>query len=136
MYVGGRDHPHRAPALRFLERVRTGEIAGYSSTEVLQEILYRYCALKKPALARQVYDLFSRICLEILPVTIAETDRAKDLCCGVSPTGRPSAAGKSSPPGVRDAIHAAVMLSHDIPLIATFDKSFDSIAGITRIELS
>jgi len=39
MYVAGRDHPLRAPALRLLEQVRAGELDACSSTEVLQEIL-------------------------------------------------------------------------------------------------
>jgi predicted nucleic acid-binding protein len=46
MYVAGRDHPLREPARRFLARVRAGEVEGCTSTEVLQEILYRYAALK------------------------------------------------------------------------------------------
>ncbi len=34
--TGGRDHPLREPALRFLARVRTGEVEAYTSTEVLR----------------------------------------------------------------------------------------------------
>jgi predicted nucleic acid-binding protein len=42
MYVVGKAHPLRDPALRFLERVRSGAVDGCTSTEVLHEILYRY----------------------------------------------------------------------------------------------
>ena len=42
MYVAGRDHPLRDPSRRFLARVQGGEVEGCTSTEVLQEILYRY----------------------------------------------------------------------------------------------
>ena len=45
MYVAGRDHPNREPSKRFLERVRSSEIEACTSTEVLQEILYRYASL-------------------------------------------------------------------------------------------
>lgn len=124
MYVAGRDHLHRAPARRFLERVRTGEVDACTSTEVLQEILYRYNALKRLDLARQVYDLFVQLCPVVFPVTLADTDRAKDLVCDGSGIG------------VRDAIHAAVMLNHDIHDIATFDKGFDRIEGIDRLGLA
>ena len=55
MYVAGANHPHRAPAVRFLERVRRGEVEASTSTEVLQEILYRYSALRRLDLAREVY---------------------------------------------------------------------------------
>ena len=57
MYVAGRDHPLREPARRFLECARGGEVEICTSTEVLQEILYRYAALKRLDLASAVYDL-------------------------------------------------------------------------------
>ena len=123
MYVAGRDHPLRAPAQRFLERARRGDVEICTSTEVLQEILYRYSALKRRDMAGSVYDLFVQLCPVVLPVTLADTDRARGLVAvmpGVS---------------VRDAIHAAVMLNHDITSIATFDHGFDEIEGVTRIEM-
>lgn len=121
MYVAGREHPLRAPALRLLEQVRAGDVAACSSTEVLQEILYRYAGLKRLDLAREVYNLFVTLCPVILPVTLADTDRARDLLgSGVS---------------VRDAVHAAVMLNNDVRRIATFDTGFDAIEGIERLIL-
>lgn len=123
MYVAGRDHPNREPAKRFLERVRKGELEAYTSTEVLQEILYRYSSLKRFDLAAQVYDLFVQICPVVLPVNLADADRAKALVCG-----SPSVA-------VRDAIHAAVMLNNGLALVATFDDDFDRIAGLKRLAM-
>jgi len=122
MYVAGRDHPNREPARRFLERVRAGDVDACTSTEVLQEILYRYAALQRLDLARQVYELFVQVCPVVLPVTLADTDRAKDLLV----TGDLSA---------RDAVHTAVMLNNDVGQIATFDGGFDGIEGIERVEL-
>lgn len=123
MYVAGRDHPHREPARRFLDRVRNGDIDACTSTEVLQEILYRYAALRRLDLAAQVYELFVQICPRVLPVTIADTDHARGLVCGTMAVQ------------VRDAIHAAVMLNNDITHVATFDRGFGTIAGIERLEL-
>ncbi len=123
MYVAGRDHPLREPARRFMERVRAGEIEACTSTEVLQEILYRYIALKRPDLARQVYELFVQLCPIVFPTTLADTDRANQLVC----------AGKGI--GVRDAIHAAVMLNNDVPRIATFDSGFDLLPEVRRLPL-
>lgn len=54
MYVAGREHAHRGPARRFLERVRRGAVDGCTSTEVLQEILYRYVSLRRHDLAHRV----------------------------------------------------------------------------------
>jgi hypothetical protein len=124
MYVAGREHPHRDPARRLLERVRTGEVEGCTSTEVLQEILYRYSALRRLDLARTVYDLFVQLCPVVHPVTLADTDRAKELVCAES--------GASA----RDALHAAVMINNGIRLIATFDNGFDRLEGIERLPVA
>jgi uncharacterized protein len=122
MYVAGRDHPLRAPARRFLERAREGAVEVCTSTEVLQEILYRYSALKRRDLAVAVYDLFVQLCPVVFPVTLADTDRAKSLLAdGIS---------------VRDAIHAAVMSGNGVTKIATFDAGFDQLDGITRVPLT
>jgi uncharacterized protein len=124
MYVAGRDHPNREPARRFLEQVRSGELEGCTSTEVLQEILYRYAALRRLDLAGDVYDLFVQLCPVVFAVTLADTDRARGML-----------AGRTTSIGVRDAIHAAVMLNNDITSIATFDSAFDRIPGISRVPL-
>lgn len=123
MYVAGRDHPNRAPARRFFERARRGDVDICTSTEVLQEILYRYVALDRADLAGAVYDLFVQLCPVVHPVTLADTDRARRLVVDA-----PSI-------GVRDALHAAVMLNNEITRIATFDQGFDAIKGLQRVAL-
>jgi predicted nucleic acid-binding protein len=124
MYVAGADHPHKASARRFLEQVRSGKIDACTSTEVLQEILHRYTSLGRRDLARDVYNLFAGICPVVLGVTLADTDRARDLLVAHH--------GISS----RDAVHAAVMLNHRVKTIATFDAGFDGITGIKRVHLA
>jgi len=118
MYAAGRDHPHRDPARRFLERVREGNVDACTSTEVVQEILYRYSALRRLDLAREVYEIFVEICPVVLSVTLADTDRACNLLC------------EGAALSARDALHAAVMLSNNwngsrrsIP-ISTVSKAF------------
>lgn len=123
MYVAGRDHPHRQPSRRFLDRARSGEIDICTSTEVLQEILYRYAALRRRDLAAAVYELFVQLCPVVFPVTLADTDRARTL---VAANERVS---------VRDAIHAAVMMNNSVEEIATFDDGFNDIDGIVRTRL-
>ena len=124
MYVAGRDHPNREPARRFLERVRAGEVEGCTSTEVLQEILYRYAALRRLDLAGDVDHLLrATLSRLVLAVTLADTDRARAMV------------GRATSIGVRDAIHAAVMLNNEIASIATFDSAFDHIPGVSRLSL-
>lgn len=123
MYVAGKAHPHREPSLRFLQRVREGQIEVCTSVEVLQEILYRYTSLKRVDLARQVYELFVQLCPVIYPVTLADTDRAKEILTTVR--------GVSA----RDALHAAVMLNNGVSELASFDSGFDEVAGVERLGL-
>lgn len=123
MYVAGGAHPNKEPAKHFLEKVRSGQIDACTSTEVLQEILYRYCALGYVDLAAQVYELFVEICPVVLPVTLADTERCRDLLIAVPKVG------------VRDSLHAAVMLNNGVSSIATFDRGFDAIPGIDRLSL-
>lgn len=123
MYVAGAEHPLRQPARRFLERVRTGKVEACTSTEVLQEILSRYSSLGRLDLASEVYDLFVDICPVVLAVTLADTDRAREILCSPAMVS------------ARDAVHAAVMFNHGVEWIATFDKGFDRIEGIRRMRM-
>lgn len=107
---------------RFSIAYATAEVEGCTSTEVLQEILYRYSALRRRDLAREVYNLFVEICPIVFDVTLADTDRARDL---VAEREHLSA---------RDAVHAAVMLNHDVGWIATFDRGFGQVPGVHRYE--
>jgi len=108
MYVAGREHPLREPSRRFLTRVQAGELEGCTSTEVLQEVLYRYVGLRRPDLA---------------VVTLADTDRARDLVRA------------GTPASMRDLVHAAVMLNNDVKKIASFDGGFDHVKGLERLSL-
>jgi hypothetical protein len=121
MYAAGRSHPNREPSIALLSRVREGRIAACTSTEVLQEILYRYSALGAPETAAIVYDAFVEICPAILPVALADTDRARELLVSIR--------GISA----RDAIHAAVALNHGVEAVATFDTGFDRVPSLRRI---
>jgi predicted nucleic acid-binding protein len=74
-------------------------------------------------IASEVYDLVVEICPVVLDVTLADTDRARDLLC--------STTGISA----RDAVHGAVMLNHEVEWIATFDAGFDRVRGIRRLKM-
>ena len=123
MYVAGAEHPNKGPATRFLESANDKGFELCTSTEVLQEILYRYTVLGRPELADRVYDLFVALIPEIFEVTLADTDLAKKILL--------------STPGLsaRDAVHAGVMINRGVTAIATFDRGFDRIEEVTRVEL-
>ena len=123
MYVAGAEHPNKGPATRFLESAGDKGFELCTSTEVLQEILYRYTVLGRPELVDRVYDLFVALIPEIFEVTLADTDLAKKILL--------------STPGLsaRDAVHAGVMINRGVTAIATFDRGFDRIEEVTRVEL-
>jgi predicted nucleic acid-binding protein len=121
MYAAGRAHPHRDPSQRFLRRVQSGEVEGCTSTEVLQEILYRYAALRLRDVAAKVYDLFVEVCPVVFDVTLADTDLARALLVEV---GTVSA---------RDAVHAAVMRNRGVGRIVSYDAGFDDVPGLERV---
>ncbi|WP_419940515.1 type II toxin-antitoxin system VapC family toxin [Candidatus Palauibacter sp.] len=122
MYVAGADHPNRDPSVRFLEEAQDDGLELCASTEVLQEILYRYAGLGRRELGARVYDLFVALMPEVFDVTLADTDLAKTILL--------SHAGISA----RDAVHAGVMINREVRVIATFDRGFDDIEGLTRLE--
>ena len=124
MYVAGREHPNRERARRFMDAAQAGDFEACTSTEVLQEILYRYSALGRLDLAGSVYDFFVALVPVVFDVTLADTDLAKEL---LAVTGGVSA---------RDCVHGAVMINNGVETIATFDRGFDRLGRLVRLDLS
>ena len=87
-----------------------------------RRFLYRYSGLGRRELGAGVYELFVALMPEVFDVTLADTDLAKTILLSHE---RVSA---------RDAVHAGVMINRDVRVIATFDRGFDDIDGITRLE--
>jgi predicted nucleic acid-binding protein len=122
MYAAGREHPLKKRAAAFLERVALGSVDAAIDAEVLQEILHRYRALGRWVEGRLVYDTARVVFPEVLPVTAEVTDRARRLLDGIS--------GLMA----RDAVHAAIVQVYGLDSIASFDRDFDQIKGLRRIE--
>jgi uncharacterized protein len=122
MYAAGADHPYKAPSTTFLLRVARGEIEAAVDTEALQEILHRYRAMGRWEHGRLVYDSARRIVLVSIPITIEILDAARELL--------------DSYPGLtaRDALHASVALHTGAEAICSYDRDFDEIAGLKRVE--
>lgn len=122
MYAGGAPHPNKAPSVRFLESVADGSHEAAIDAEVLQEILHRYRALKRWEDGRRVYDLARCIFAVVLPVTSDVLDIARWL---LDQNPRLSA---------RDALHASVVRHHDLEGVWSFDRDFDTIPWLERVE--
>lgn len=124
MYAAGAEHPNKAPSLALLERVARGEVEAGADVEVLQELLHRYRAIGRWNDGRRVYDLARQIVPAWLLIDVAALDRARALLDD-----------DASLPA-RDALHAAVYLEAGAAAFCSFDKGFDRISGLHRIEPS
>jgi uncharacterized protein len=122
MYAAGASHPHKAPSVRLLEGVSRSELDAAIDAEVLQEILHRYRAIGRWEDGRRVFDLARRIVPTVLPVTAEVMDDARTL---MDDHPRLSA---------RDAVHAAVVRVHGLSSIYSYDRDFEAVAGLRRME--
>jgi predicted nucleic acid-binding protein len=121
IYAKGKDHPLKAPCVSAIRRVHAKEIAAIISTEIIQELLYRFqCTRNLPgglALSREAMG----ICTRILPVTEADLSLALRLL------------ERHPQLRTRDAFHSATMINNGIKEILTTDSHFDLIPEIRRI---
>jgi predicted nucleic acid-binding protein len=122
MYAAGADHAHKEPSIRWLERVARGDVEATINAETLQEILHRYRAIKRWKDGRQVYDLARQLFPNVVPISADILDQARALL--------------DQYPALmaRDALHAAVVMDEQCEAICSYDRDFDRIAGIKRIE--
>ena len=121
MYLVGVDHPNREAARRALEEAVAAGESLCTDAEVLQEILHRYTALRRPEGIDAAFDAVLAIVDVVYPIERADVERARRL---LRTTPRLSA---------RDAVHVAVMQGRDIDRIMTFDTGFDGVPGIVRL---
>ncbi len=122
MYAAGATHANKAPSAAFLRQVAQGEVEAVLDAEVLQEILYRYRAIRRWSQGRRVYDAARRIFPIVLPITAEVLDVARRLM-----DAHPDL-------DARDALHAGVGLNHKAEAICSYDRDFDQIAGLRRTE--
>ena len=122
LYAAGAAHPFKSRSTALLRLVAEGRMEAAIDAETLQEILHRYRALGRWDEGRTVYDLARTIFSAIIPVTGEVLDQARLLM------------DKHSSIMARDALHAAVVLEHSLDAICSFDRDFDRIRSIRRIE--
>jgi len=122
MYAAGAPHPNKAPCVRWLASVAEGLIDAVIDAETLQEVLHRYRAIGRWEDGRRVYDLARAIFPVIVPIGAPALDRARTLL--------------DEHPGLmaRDALHAAVVLEEGFDAICSYDRDFDGVPGLRRIE--
>ena len=122
MYAAGTDHEHKATSAQFLERVAEGEIDAVIDAEILQEILHRYRALQRWEEGHHLFDFARALFPLVLPVTVEVLDRARIILDAYPHLM------------ARDGLHAAVVIEHQLDGLCSFDRDFDPVAGVERVE--
>ena len=120
MYVVGSDEALKAAAVAALEAAITADERLVSDAEVLQEILHRYTAIRRPEAIQPAFDVLLDAVDEVLPIEMADVQAAKEVLLA---RYRLSA---------RDAVHVAVMRRHGVDTVISFDRGFDGYPGIHR----
>lgn len=122
MYGAGADHPHKEPSAALARRIGDGTVRAVLDAEVLREILHRYRALNRWDEGRRLYDSSRELLPTVLSITDTVVDQARSL---LDRYPRLTA---------RDAIHAAVVLEYGLEAICSYDRDFDGVEGVRRVE--
>lgn len=121
MYLIGAEHPHKRDAISLLERLISEKKRLVTNTEVLQEILHRYAAIKRKDAIQPCFDALYGFIDQFFDVVEADCLQAKDLLLAYENLS------------ARDALHAAQMERLKIETIFSFDKGFNILPKIRRI---
>lgn len=121
MYLVGADDLHKEAAAAALRDAVGRRQRLVSDAEVLQEILHRYRAIRRPEAIQPAFDALDQNVDEIMPIEAVDVRAAKEIVLGDPQVS------------ARDALHVAVMRRHGIDTIMTFDKGFERYPGLTRI---
>ena len=121
MYLVGAPHPNKDAARSALERIIQRGERMVTSAEVMQEILHRYGALKRPDAIQPAFDALLGVVDEVFPVEAEDVQRVRDVMMGL---------GKLS---ARDALHVAVMKRRGITRVLSFDAGFDAVGWVERV---
>ena len=122
MYAHGASHKYKEPSLKIMRLVALDAFCGLTSSEVLQEILYRYSAINKKSLGRQIVFNTLSVIHEVLPVDKNDILTAIHLM------------DKYHWLPVRDAIHVSCAIGNNIRYILSADRHFDRVKEINRID--
>jgi uncharacterized protein len=122
MYAAGATHPAKGPCLQLLKKIASGDVDAGIDTEVLQEILHRYRSIHRWEDGKRVYDLARKIISNVIPVDVRALDAARKLM------------DQHLDLMARDALHASICQLSGASAICSYDKDFDQVTGLTRLE--
>lgn len=121
MYLAGKESEFKQPCGIVMDAIAREKVEGFTSSEVLQEILYRFWYLKDMATGRRIFDQFKTAVSAVLPIN------EKDVC-----DARLLSESHNFSP--RDLLHLAVMRNNEIDTIISTDKDFDLVDFVKRVD--
>jgi len=123
MYVWGAPHELQAPSRTIIRLAGQAPAHFFTDSEVLQEMLHRYRALRYWPLGRRAISAFARL-LEgrVQPMLAEDVRHAAEL------------ADRYSQLSARDLIHVAIAIRSGATHIVTADSSFEVVTEIERLD--
>lgn len=122
IYSIGRDHPLKPACKSVIQNIRDEKISAILSTEIIQEIFYRYQSAKELPLGIHLAKEIILLSEKILSVTEKDVSLSLEIL--------------ESHPKIetRGAFHAATMITNGIKEIISTDQHFDLIPQVKRID--
>lgn len=124
MYLVGAHHPNKDRAIELVETLIRGRERFATNVEVYQEILHRYTSIRRTDAIDAAFRSLDSIADETWTFGMPEVRAARtivDTLDGIS---------------ARDALHVAIMRRNGVHRILSFDRGFDVVPGIERIQRS
>ena len=122
MYLVGEPHPNKDRALETVDRLLGARELLVTDAEVYQEILHRYSAINRFNALEDAFESLNRLVSAVIPIHKEHVERAKEILASVRTVS------------ARDALHLAVMEQAGIHQLLSYDRGFDAIPGVERLE--
>lgn len=124
MYAAGKEHEFKVSCQWVMEEIVEGGLNAVVDTEIIQEILYRYGAIRRRDIGVRLARRVMTIVPTILSITPEDAEKTIELFEVYS----------DKDISARDCIHAAVMINRGIEEIISTDEDFDVIKEIHRTD--
>ena len=122
MYANGTSHPLRDACRAIMIQVGDGQLEAVTSAEVVQEILHRFMAIRRPEIGIEIARVTMDVFAPVLPITHAMMRRI------------PGLVARYPNLSARDLVHVATCIHEGIGEILTPDRGFDQVVEIRRID--
>jgi predicted nucleic acid-binding protein len=122
MYLTGADHLNKHQVLKRLPALLLAHEELVTSVETFQEILHRFKAIHDPKNLNFCYSAAEEMVEQCIPVLKVDVDSAKTFAIEYRKLS------------ARDCLHVAVMKRIACKTIWTFDRGFEQVPFVSRIE--